>query len=276
MLSILNVIIYTRNNMLYGTIFGDIAGSTYEFRACKNYKFTTVPEKSHFTDDTVMTLAIASWLMKDPDDMEVLIKEMQFFGNRYPKAGYGGMFRKWLIAEDPKPYNSFGNGSAMRVSPVGWIEEDLELTEEKAKWSAWVTHNHPEGIKGAQAVAAAIWMARNGKTKEEIKNYITEKYGYNLNRTIQEIKDSGYKFDVSCQGSVPESIIAFLESENFEDCIKKAIYLGGDADTQAAIAGSIAEAFYGFPEELKEIVESKLDSYLLSVLKAFNNFCGNE
>ena len=139
-----------------------------------------------------------------------------------------------------------------------------------------MTHNHPEGIKGAQAVAAAIWMARNDKTKEEIKNYITEKYGYNLNRTIQEIKDSGYKFDVSCQGSVPESIIAFLESENFEDCIKKAIYLGGDADTQAAIAGSIAEAFYGFPEELKEIVESKLDSYLLSVLKTFNNFCGNE
>lgn len=139
-----------------------------------------------------------------------------------------------------------------------------------------IYHNHPEGIKGAQAVAAAIWMTRNGKTKEEIKNYITEKYGYNLNRTVQEIKDSGYKFDVSCQGSVPESIIAFLESENFEDCIKKAIYLGGDADTQAAIAGSIAEAFYGFPEELKEIVESKLDSYLLSVLETFNNFCGNE
>ena len=263
--------------MLYGTIFGDIAGSIYEYKPVdKSYKFETITKKSHFTDDTTMTLAVASWLMKDKHDLDILIKEMQYFGQRYPQAGYGGTFRMWLIDPDPKPYNSWGNGSAMRVSPVGWIEEDLELTEEKAKWSAWVTHNHPEGIKGAQAVAAAIWMARNGKTKEEIKNYITEKYGYNLNRTIQEIKDSGYKFDVSCQGSVPESIIAFLESENFEDCIKKAIYLGGDADTQAAIAGSIAEAFYGFPEELKEIVESKLDSYLLSVLKTFNNFCDNE
>lgn len=263
--------------MLYGTIFGDIAGSTYEYRPVdKSYKFETITKRSHFTDDTVMTLAIASWIMKDKRDLDILIKEMQYFGQRYPQAGYGGTFRMWLIDADPRPYNSWGNGSAMRVSPVGWIEDNLESTEEKAKWSAWVTHNHPEGIKGAQAVAAAIWMARNGKTKEEIKNYITEKYEYDLNRTIQEIKDSGYKFDVSCQGSVPESIIAFLESENFEDCIKKAIYLGGDADTQAAIAGSIAEAFYGFPEELKEIVESKLDSYLLSVLKTFNNFVSNE
>lgn len=273
MLSILNVIIYTRNNMLYGTIFGDIAGSTYEFRACKNYKFTTVPEKSHFTDDTVMTLAIASWLMKDPDNLEVLIKEMQFFGNRYPKAGYGGMFRKWLIAEDPKPYNSFGNGSAMRVSPCAWVAKSLDEALILATKSAEVTHNHPEGIKGAQAVAAAIWMARNGSTKEEIKAYIESTFEYDLSRTIKEIKESGYDFDSTCQGSVPESIIAFLESEDYEDCIRKAIWLGGDADTQAAIAGSIAEAFYDMPVRFIGDVEKRLDKYLLSVLNKFNEFC---
>ena len=259
--------------MLYGTIFGDIAGSTYEFRACKNYKFTTVPEKSHFTDDTTMTLAVASWLMKDPNDMEVLIKEMQFFGNRYPKAGYGGMFRKWLIAEEPKPYNSFGNGSAMRVSPCAWVAKSLDEALTLAKKSAIVTHNHPEGIKGAQAVAAAIWMARNGSTKEEIKTYIESTFGYNLSRTIKEIKESGYDFDSTCQGSVPESIIAFLESEDYEDCIRKAIWLGGDADTQAAIAGSIAEAFYDMPVRFIGDVEKRLDKYLLSVVNKFNEFC---
>lgn len=259
--------------MLYGTIFGDIAGSTYEFRACKNYKFTTVPDKSHFTDDTVMTLAIASWLMKDPDDMEVLVKEMQFFGNRYPKAGYGGMFRKWLIAEDPKPYNSFGNGSAMRVSPCAWVAKSLDEALILAEKSAIVTHNHPEGIKGAKAVAAAIWMARNGSTKEEIKAYIESTFEYNLSRTIKEIKESGYDFDSTCQGSVPESIIAFLESEDYEDCIRKAIWLGGDADTQAAIAGSIAEAFYDMPVRFIGDVEKRLDKYLLSVVNKFNEFC---
>ena len=273
MLSILNVIIYTRNNMLYGTIFGDIAGSTYEFRACKNYKFTTVPEKSHFTDDTVMTLAVASWLMKDPDDLEVLVKEMQFFGNRYPKAGYGGMFRKWLIAEYPKPYNSFGNGSAMRVSPCAWVAKSLDEALTLAKKSAIVTHNHPEGVKGAQAVAAAIWMARNGSTKEEIKAYIESTFEYNLSRTIKEIKESGYDFDSTCQGSVPESIIAFLEGNDYEEVIRLAIYLGGDADTQAAIAGSIAEAFYDMPVRFIGDVEKRLDKYLLSVLNKFNEFC---
>ena len=273
MLSILNVIIYTRNNMLYGTIFGDIAGSTYEFRACKNYKFTTVPEKSHFTDDTVMTLAIASWLMKDSNDLEVLIKEMQFFGNRYPKAGYGGMFRKWLIAEYPKPYNSFGNGSAMRVSPCAWVAKSLDEALFLAEKSAIVTHNHPEGIKGAQAVAAAIWMARNGSTKEEIKAYIESTFEYNLSRTIKEIKESGYDFDSTCQGSVPESIIAFLEGNDYEEVIRLAIYLGGDADTQAAIAGSIAEAFYDMPVRFIGDVEKRLDKYLLSVLNKFNEFC---
>lgn len=262
--------------MLYGTIFGDMAGSTYEFRACKNYKFTTIPEKSHFTDDTVMTLAVASWLMKDPNDMNVLVKEMQYFGNRYPKAGYGGMFRKWLREDEPEPYNSFGNGSAMRVSPCGWLAKSLDEAMTLAKKSALVTHNHPEGIKGAQAVAGAIYMARYGGTKEEIKSFVEHTFGYDLNRTIQEIKESGYDFDSTCQGSVPESIIAFLESTDYEDCIRKAIWLGGDADTQAAIAGSIAEAFYGMPVKFIGDVEKRLDKYLLSVVNEFNNFVNNK
>ena len=258
--------------MLYGTIFGDIAGSTYEYRPVdKSYKFETVTEKSHFTDDTVMTLAIASWIMKDRNDLNILIKEMQYFGQRYPQAGYGGTFRMWLIDADPQPYNSWGNGSAMRVSPCGWVAESLDEAMNLAKKSAIVTHNHPEGVKGAQAVAGAIYMARCGGTKEEIKAFVEHTFGYDLDRTIEEIKASGYKFDVSCQGSVPEAIIAFLEGNSYEEVIRLAIYLGGDADTQAAIAGSIAEAFYGFPEELKEATESKLDKYLLSVLNNFNN-----
>lgn len=258
--------------MLYGTIFGDIAGSTYEYRPVdKSYKFETITEKSHFTDDTVMTLAIASWIMKDRNDLNVLIKEMQYFGQRYPQAGYGGTFRMWLIDADPQPYNSWGNGSAMRVSPCGWVAESLDEAMNLAKKSAIVTHNHPEGVKGAQAVAGAIYMARCGDTKEEIKAFVEHTFGYDLDRTIEEIKSSGYKFDVSCQGSVPEAIIAFLEGNSYEEVIRLAIYLGGDADTQAAIAGSIAEAFYGFPEELKEVTESKLDKYLLSVLNKFNN-----
>lgn len=262
--------------MLYGTIFGDIAGSTYEFRHCVDYSFTTVPEKSHFTDDTVMTLAVASWLMKDPNDMNVLVKEMQYFGNRYPKAGYGGMFRKWLTEENPEPYNSFGNGSAMRVSPCGWVAKSLDEAMTLAKKSAIVSHNHPEGIKGAQAVAGAIYMARYGGTKEEIKAFVEHTFGYDLDRTIKEIKESGYDFDSTCQGSVPEAIIAFLEGNSYEEVIRLAISLGGDTDTQAAIAGSIAEAFYEMPGRFIGDVEKRLDKYLLSVLNKFNNFVSNE
>ena len=166
--------------MLFGTIYGDIAGSTYEFKSVKDYNFTTIPPKSHFTDDTVMTLAVANWLMTNPNDLKVLVNEMQQLGRIYHRAGYGGMFRKWLGASDPQPYGSFGNGSAMRVSPCAWFAKSLAEAEELAKQSAIVTHDHPEGIKGAQAVAAAIWMARKGWTKEEIKEYISKKYNYNL------------------------------------------------------------------------------------------------
>ena len=260
--------------MLYGTIYGDIAGSTYEFRSVTNYNFTTVPAKSRFTDDTVMTCAVALWLIEDEKHLlSELVKQMQRLGQMFPRAGYGGMFRKWLVAKDPKPYGSFGNGSAMRVSPCAWVAKSLEEAEYLAEQTAIVTHDHPEGIKGAKAVAAAVYMARNRASKEDIKNYITEKYGYDLSLTIAEIKKMGYSFDSTCQGSVPESIIAFLEGNSFEEIIRLAIFLGGDADTQAAIAGGIAEAFYGFPTRLMGEVDKRLDKELMLIVNKFNNFC---
>ena len=261
--------------MLYGTIFGDIAGSSYEFNPVKSDKFDLITSKSRFTDDTVMSLAVANWLMGDRKQ-DTLVKEMQYMGGRYPRAGFGGMFRKWLVSDNPVPYNSFGNGSAMRVSPCAWAATSLEEAEHLAKKSAIVTHNHSEGIKGAQAVAGAIYMARYGGTKEEIKAFVEHTFGYDLNRTIKEIKESGYDFDSTCQGSVPEAIIAFLEGNSYEEVIRLAIYLGGDADTQAAIAGSIAEAFYEMPGRFIGDVEKRLDKYLLSVLNEFNNFVSNE
>lgn len=273
----LNDIIYIRNNMLYGAIFGDIAGSKYEFNAAKGNDFKLVPAGSRFTDDTVMTLAVAKWLMNSKGHLSCdLEDEMQFFGGKYPRAGYGGMFRKWLVSSDPQPYNSFGNGSAMRVCACGWVSDDINEVLKLARKSAEVTHNHPEGIKGAQAVAMAIWMARKStnKTVDEIKNVIkkgiTEIYGYDLNRTIDEIIASGYKFNETCQGSVPEAIIAVLESTDFESAIRNAIKLKGDADTQACIAGSIAEAIYGFPEDFIGVVRNKLDPFLLHIVEEFN------
>ena len=262
--------------MLYGAIFGDMAGSTYEWHPVKNKKFETFPIKSHFTDDTVMTLAVASWLCSTNRTSDALVKSMQYFGSLYPHAGYGRNFYNWLRDEEPQPYYSWGNGSAMRVSPCGWVAQSLDEAMNLAKISAIVTHSHPEGIKGAQAVAGAIYMARYGGTKEEIKSYIEHTFGYDLDRTIEEIKSSGYKFDVSCQGSVPEAIIAFLESNSFEEAIRLAIYLGGDADTQAAIAGSIAEAFYGIPTSFVGAIEKRLDKTLLDVLNQFNNKYNNE
>lgn len=259
------------NNILYGIIYGDMAGSTYEWHPVKDYHFDLFPENSHFTDDTVMTLAIATWLMNDVKDSNILVKSMQLFGALYPHAGYGRNFFNWLRDPNPQPYYSWGNGSAMRVAPCAWVAKSLEEAEDLAKKSAEVTHSHPEGIKGAQAVASAIYLARTGASKKEISDYITNKYGYDLTRTIAEIKSKGYKFDVSCQGSVPEAIIAFLESNDFEEAIRLAIYLGGDADTQAAIAGSIAEAFYGISDEIVEKVKSHLDKNLIRTIEIFNH-----
>lgn len=257
--------------MIYGTIYGDIAGSLYESIYVKDIDSIYIRNESTFTDDTVLTLAVASWLLKNKYDTNVLIHELKSFANMYPYAGYGGSFIDWCKSADSTPYGSWGNGSAMRVSPCAWVAKSLHESEELAKQSAIVTHNHREGVIGAQAVCAAIYMARNGASKEHIKDYISDKYCYNLDRSITEIKQSGYEFDVSCQGSVPEAIIAFLESSNYKNAIELAISLNGDTDTQAAIAGSIAEAFYGFPKELECVVEEKLDNFLLFHLKQFNN-----
>jgi ADP-ribosylglycohydrolase len=194
---------------------------------------------------------------------------MQDYGKRYPTAGYGGMFKRWLREEAPKPYNSWGNGSAMRVSPVGWAFDTLEETLEAAKQSAEITHNHPEGIKGAQATAACIFLARTGNSKEEIKEYIEKTFGYNLSRTCDEIRPT-YQFDGSCQGTVPESIIAFLDSTDFESAVRLAVSLGGDADTMGAITGSIAEAYYGgVPEHIRKEVLKRLPLKIIRVMQNF-------
>lgn len=241
---------------MLGAIVGDVIGSVYEFHPVNKDShwndFPLFTPKSKFTDDTVMTLTLVDALahMGSPEEFENrFIDSMHDFGKRWPHAGYGGRFRKWLKNASREPYNSFGNGSAMRVSPAGWDCATLAETEELARRSAAVTHNHPEGLKGAQAVAGCIFLARNAASKDELRNYASS-LGYNLARPLAEIQHT-YNFDETCQGSVPEAIIAFLESENFEDAIRKAIWLGGDADTQAAITGSIAEAFYqGVPEHL--------------------------
>ena len=260
---------HDRSIAVIGAICGDIIGSFYEVWSTKDHDFEIYWNASRFTDDTVMSIAVADWLMSG-DDLRFV---MQDWGrSRYPGAGYGGMFYSWLREEDPKPYNSFGNGSAMRVSPVGCAYDTLEETLLKAKESAEVTHNHPEGIKGAQATAAAIFLARTGRSKEEIKNYISESFGYDLNRTYDQIRP-GYKFDITCQGSVPESIICFLDSKDYEDCVRLAVSMGGDADTMGAIAGSIAAAFYGvIPETILEKCWSKLPEDIKEIIEDFRKF----
>lgn len=252
-------------NILIGAIAGDIIGSKYEFMSMKSLNFPLFSEYSQFTDDTVMTVANADWLLTK----DSLFSIMRRYGNSYMAAGYGGMFRGWLMSDNPQPYNSFGNGSAMRVSPVGWAFDSLEETLEKAKESAEVTHNHPEGIKGAQAVAACIYLARTGKSKQDIKEYIESTFGYDLSRSCEEIRPD-YIFSETCQESVPESIIAFLDSTSFEDAIRLAVSLGGDADTMGAITGSIAEAYYKeIPEEIKKEVLERLPEEFIDVMEKF-------
>lgn len=249
---------------MIGAILGDIVGSIYEWDNIKTKEFELFQKGMDFTDDTVMSVAVADWALNGGQVEDYLVK----YGEMYPlpKGGYGGRFRQWLFDDEKhKPYNSYGNGSAMRVSSMGWLYDTLEETLDKAKQSAECTHNHIEGIKGAQAVASAIFMARKGSSKKEIKEYIENTFCYNLNRTCDEIRPK-YKFDVSCQGSVPESIIAFLDSSSFEDAIRNAISLGGDSDTIACITGSIAEAFYGIDDDLVEKVKSYLPNDFIEVI----------
>ena len=265
---------------MYGAILGDIIGSPYEFdRGAKIKAFPLFIEKSRFTDDTVMTVAVADALLyagKDADKDKIcaaVVSSMQHWGRKYPKAGYGGKFREWLNWDNPQPYGSFGNGSAMRVSPVGWLYESIERTREVARWTAEVTHNHPEGIKGAESVASAIYLARTGESKVTIKQYVEDEFDYNLSRTLKEIRPA-YHMDVTCQGSVPEAIIAFLESTDFEDAVRNSVSIGGDTDTIACIAGSIAEAYYGLTPTLEEECLNRIPNKMKDVIKRFDHTRG--
>lgn len=255
---------------MLGAIIGDTVGSVFEFSNIKTTDFNLFSDESIYTDDSIMTIAVAQWLLEDKQNTEQkLIEKLVEFGNEYPcpSGGYGGRFGYWLhYPQERKPYNSWGNGSAMRVSSVGWMFDTIEETESVAAISARVTHNHPEGIKGAQAVAAAIFLARQGRTKKDILNYISEKYQYNLSRTCDEIRPK-YTFDESCQGTVPEAIIAFAESTDFETAIRLAISLGGDSDTLTCICGAIAEAFYkNIPQNIVNETISRLPQSFIKVL----------
>lgn len=251
---------------MIGAIAGDIIGSVYEWNNVQTKNFELFGQKSEFTDDSVLTAAIADSILSSTP---YSVKLREYF-NKYPNAGYGGMFITWALTPGAGPYNSYGNGSAMRVSPVGWAYDDIETVISEAKKSAQCTHNHPEGIKGAQAVAAAIFLARKKESMSAIKSFISNKFGYDLNRDPNMIREAGYKFDVSCQGSVPEAIIAFLCSDSFENAIRKAIWIGGDSDTIACITGSIAEAFYdGVPDSIRKETFDRLDENLKDITNKF-------
>ncbi len=253
---------------MLGAIAGDMIGSVYEFKNTHRTDFPLFQPESTFTDDTVMTIAVADVILHQRDYATTLKK----FGRKYPHAGYGGNFAVWLRQESFAPYNSFGNGSAMRVSPVGFAFNDADTVLLEAKKSAMVTHNHPEGIKGAQATALAILLARKGESKEVIRQEVTDCFGYDLNRTLESIRPS-YSFDETCQGSVPEAIIAFLESNDYEDAIRKAISLGGDSDTLACIAGGIAQAFYKhIPSEIVTQVRKRLPNEFNLIIDQFSAF----
>ena len=250
---------------MLGAIIGDIVGSPYEFGSEKTKEFEMLTPENRPTDDSLMTMAVGcacveSNYRNEQDFKRVLIKKIREIGLQYPNAGFGDVFFEWMESGSMEAYGGYTNGSAMRVSPVAWVANSLEETERLAKWSAEITHDHPEGIKGAQAVASAIYLARTGAGKEEIQEYIESKY-YELDFTLDEIR-SVYRCDMTCEGSVPQAIVCFLESEDFEDAIRNAVSLGGDGDTQACIAGAIAEAYYGIPDELEEEIFRYLDDNL--------------
>ena len=250
---------------MLGAVAGDIIGSVYEFHAIKSIDFPLFSKGSAWTDDTVLTMAVAQTLLTGRPYEETLRE----FALEHPDAGFGGRFRHWFTTPGAKPYDSFGNGSAMRVSPVGWAFDTLEETLEEAQRSAEVTHNHPEGIKGAQATAAAIFLARQGTSQIIIRDVLEARFGYDLHRTYEDIQPS-CSFDETCQRSVPEALICALTSMSFEGAVCRAVALGGDADTQAAIAGSVAEALYGgVPESIAREARARLTPQFISILDAF-------
>ena len=257
--------------MILGAVAGDIIGSVYEKQNIHTTDFHLFSPFCRFTDDSVMTLAVAKWLMEENLTDEALVETMQDLGRTYLNAGYGRQFQKWLITPNPQPYESWGNGSAMRVSPVGWYATSLDEALHLAAVTARVSHNHPEGIKGAQAIAAAMFWTREGKSKNEIKTLIEQHFNYDLQQTLDEIRPT-YRFDVSCQGSVPQAITAYLEGNSFEEIIRLAISIGGDSDTIGAMAGTIAACTYPIPEKISRKCYHILTEDLKDILLQFTNF----
>jgi ADP-ribosylglycohydrolase len=249
---------------MLGAIAGDIIGSPFEGSPIKSVEFDLLPERARFTDDTVLTVATAFTLMTDGD----FAQNYKMFGRLYPTAGYGEGFLQWLAGDSTAPYGSYGNGSAMRVSPVGFALGSESEVLRAARHSAEVTHDHPEGVKGAQAVALGVFLARHGADQATVRREISDRFGYDLSRTPDEIRP-GYVFDVSCQGSVPESIACYLAASGFEDAVRLAVSLGGDADTMACIAGALAEATFGVPEEIAAAVVARLPQDLRDVVEDF-------
>lgn len=255
---------------MIGAIAGDIIGSVYEHHPIKTPDFPLFHPRCRFTDDSVLTVAIASAILDQVDYASAL----KAFGRKYPHAGYGGAFLGWLFAAESCPYNSWGNGAAMRVSPVGFAFPDADRVLTEGRRSAEVSHNHPEGIKGAQATALAVFLAHHGESKAGIRREISRRFGYELQRTVAQIRP-GYHFDVSCQGTVPEALIAFFDSNDYEEAVRNAISLGGDSDTLACIAGGVAQAFYReIPEHILETVYGLLPAEFVTVIERFNQTYG--
>ncbi|MBO5847649.1 MAG: ADP-ribosylglycohydrolase family protein [Bacteroidales bacterium] len=264
------------NKGIIGAIIGDIVGSRFEFNNYRSTDFEFLNDKCFFTDDSVMTIAVADWVTKKSQTDRHLALYLREWGRKYPNRGYGGMFLRWLLSKElSSPYNSFGNGSAMRVSPCGFYAQSLDEALFLAKQSAEVTHNHPEGIKGAQSVAAAIYLAKTGNTKAIIKEYIENNFGYDLSRTCDEIRRF-YKFNETCQETCPEAIIAFLESHDYESAIRLGISLGGDSDTIGAITGGIAAAYYGISDSIIEEVKRFIPFEFIDIVEKFENSMNTE
>ncbi|MDX2214558.1 MAG: ADP-ribosylglycohydrolase family protein [Oculatellaceae cyanobacterium bins.114] len=252
---------------MLGAIAGDMIGSVYEFNNHRSKDFPLFSPPSTFTDDTILTVAVAEVVLNQGDYVASFRRYYQHYPN--PVGSYGARFIQWATSTHPEPYNSWGNGSAMRVSPIGWVGQDLESVLQEAQRSAEVTHNHPEGVKGAQATAVAIFLGRTGHSKDEIRSFVETQFGYDLNRSLNDIRPV-YTFNESCQETVPEAIIAFLESTDFEDAIRNAVSLGGDSDTLTCITGGIAEAFYGeVPEAIAQAVLERLDPPLRQITETF-------
>jgi len=250
---------------MIGAIAGDIIGSVYERRPIKHKDFPLFHPEGRFTDDSVLTIAIAKAILEKKDYQDAVLT----LGRLYPNAGYGGTFIQWLFSFDPAPYHSWGNGAAMRVSPVGFAFDTIQDVLNEARKTAEITHDHPEGIKGAQAAALAVFLARTGSSRDEIRKEITDRFHYDLSRTVDQIRPA-YSFDISCQGTVPEAVISFLESESYEDAVRLAVSLGGDSDTLACITGSIAHAYYGrVPDPIVQLVKTTLDERLWTVTETF-------